>query len=199
MQYNTIEELEEYFINEIKLISKKEISEIQQQIDNLKNKNIKELEETARNNAEIILTQEIKSMESEHSIALSRLADDNQRKLMKKRQDLINELFIEIREKLLRFTETEDYSVKIKEKIQHLSSQYHTDGILKLSAKDMSMADELTKNFSGQVVAKPDESIEIGGFTLEFHQDKIIINETYDARLKEEREMFYANSELIIG
>jgi vacuolar-type H+-ATPase subunit E/Vma4 len=63
----------------------------------------------------------------------------------------------------------------------------------------MKLADELSSGFSGQIVVRPDESIEIGGFILEYHQDRIIINETYDARLKEEREMFYANSELIIG
>jgi vacuolar-type H+-ATPase subunit E/Vma4 len=138
-------------------------------------------------------------MDSEHAISLSRMADDNQRKLMKKRQDLINGLFVEIREKLIGYTKTSDYKEKMKVKISLLSSQYHSDGLLRLSEKDMSLAGELSESFGGQITVKLDESIEIGGFILEFHQDRIIINETYDARLKEEREMFYANSELIIG
>ena len=199
MQYNTIEELEEYFKGEIERVSQNEIKKIQKEIENIKNKNIKELEETARSNAEIIVSQEVKSMDSEHAISLSRMADDNQKKLMKKRQNLINNLFVEIREKLIGYTKTSDYKEKMKEKISLLSSQYHSDGLLRLSEKDMSLAGELSESFGGQITVKPDESIEIGGFILEFHQDRIIINETYDARLKEEREMFYANSELIIG
>ena len=199
MQYNTIEELEEYFKSEIEKVSQSEIKKIQREIENIKNKNIKELEQTARDNAEIIVSQEVKSMDSEHAIALSRLADDNQRKLMKKRQDLIDNLFVEIKEKLIRYTETDDYKAKLKDKIALLGSQYKSDGILKLAVKDMYLADELNEKTSGHINVKPDASIKIGGFILEFHQDRIIIDETYDARLKEEREMFYANSELIIG
>ncbi|WP_312654331.1 V-type ATP synthase subunit E family protein [Proteiniclasticum sp.] len=199
MQYNTIEELEEYFKNEIERVSQGEIKKIQTEIHNIENRNIRELEETARNNAEIIVNQEVSSMDSEHAISLSRMADDNQRKLMKKRQELINNLFLEIREKLVEYTKTDDYKEKMKERIRLLSTQYHSEGILKLALKDMKLADELSAGFSGQTVVRPDESIEIGGFILEYHQDRIIINETYDARLKEEREMFYANSELIIG
>jgi vacuolar-type H+-ATPase subunit E/Vma4 len=199
MQYNTMEELEEYFKNEIEKVSQIEIKKIQKEIENIKNKNIKELEETARNNAEITVSQEVKSMDSEHAISLSRMADDNQRKLMKKRQDLIDNLFVEIREKLVDFTETDGYKAKLKEKITLLGNQYYSDGILRLADKDMSMADELSKSFSGHIMVESDESIKIGGFILEFQQDRIVIDETYDARLKEEREMFYANSELIIG
>lgn len=199
MQYNTIEELEEYFKSEIEKVSQSEIKKIQREIENIKNKNIKELEETARSNEEIIVSQEVKSMDSEHAIALSRMADDNQRKLMKKRQDLIDNLFVEIREKLIRYTETDAYKAKLIDKIALLSSQYKSDGVLRLAVKDMYLADELNEKFSGHINVKTDESIKIGGFILEFHQDRIIIDETYDARLKEEREMFYANSELIIG
>jgi len=199
MQYNTIEELEEYFKNEIERVSQSEIKKIQTEIQNIENRNIKELEETARNNAEIIVNQEVSSMDSEHAISLSRMADDNQRKLMKKRQELINNLFLEISDKLVEYTKTDEYKEKMKERIRLLSTQYHSEGILKLAPKDMKLADELSSGFSGQTVVRPDESIEIGGFILEYHQDRIIINETYDARLKEEREMFYANSELIIG
>jgi len=194
-----MEELEEYFKNEIEKVSQIEIKKIQKEIENIKNKNIKELEETARNNAEITVSQEVKSMDSEHAISLSRMADDNQRKLMKKRQDLIDNLFVEIREKLVGFTETDGYKAKLKEKITLLGNQYHSDGILRLADKDMSMTDELRKSFSGHILVESDESIKIGGFILEFQQDRIVIDETYDARLKEEREMFYANSELIIG
>lgn len=199
MQYNTIEELEEYFKNEIEKVSQNEIKKIQREIENIKNRNIKELEETAGNNAEIIVSQEVKAMDSEHAIALSRMADDNQRRLMKRRQDLIDNLFVEIREKLVGFTGTDDYKAKMKEKIMLLSTQHHSDGILRLAVKDMSLADEFEKSFSGHIMVKPDVSIKIGGFILEFHQDRIIIDETYDAKLREEREKFYANSELIIG
>ncbi len=199
MQYNTIEELEEYFKSEIEKVSQKEIKKIQNEVENIKNKNIKELEETAKSNAEIIVNEEVKSMDSEHAIALSKLADENQRKLMKKRQDLTENLFEDIRENLIRYTQTDEYKAAMLEKIRILSSKYHSDGELKLAGKDMELADELMKSFSGHMVARPDESIEIGGFLLEFHQDKIIIDETYDARLKEERRKFYANSELIIG
>lgn len=199
MQYNTIEELEEYFLSEIGKVSQREIKKIRNEIQNIETRNIKELETTARNNAEIIIQQEVSSMDSEHAISLSKMADDNQRKLMKKRQDLINNLFLEITEKLIEFTKTDEYKEKMKEKIRLLSTQYHSEGILKLAVNDMNLAEELSASFSGQIEAKSDESIKIGGFILEYHQDRIIINETYDARLKEERERFYANSELIIG
>jgi len=63
----------------------------------------------------------------------------------------------------------------------------------------MKYAEELGACFKGEAQVKAKKEIEIGGFIIEFYEENIFIDETYDAKLKEQHNKFYANSELILN
>jgi vacuolar-type H+-ATPase subunit E/Vma4 len=199
MQYNTLEELEAYFKQEIRKVSEKELEEVQREIEKIKNKVVTELEETAKLNAKIIVDQELKEIDSDHAISLSRLADDNNRRLMAKRQELAEGLFSDVRNKLLAYAATEEYKQMMVEKTRKLAQRFSADAVLIVGKRDESLLPELLRSFSEGAQGTVDPQIELGGFRLEVRKDRIIVDETFDSTLNEEREKFYANSNLIIG
>ncbi len=198
MNYNTLEELESYFKQEIQQVSQKEIDTIEQDMDKIRNRIMSEMEETAKQHAQIIIDQETKEMTTDYSVAVSRLADDNNRKLVKKRLELTESLIGEVIEKLKVFTETEAYKETIINKVKVLSEKHAQDGILSVSPKDQGILNELISSFNGHVTGAIDPKIIYGGFTIRFHEENIIIDETFDTILKDQKERFYSNSNLII-
>lgn len=199
MQYNTLEELEAYFKQEIRKVSEKELEEVRREIEKIRNKVVTELEETAKLNAKIIVDQELKEIDSDHAISLSRLADDNNRRLMAKRQELTEGLFADVRNKLLAYAATDDYKTMMGEKTRKLAQRFRADAVLIVGKRDESLLPELLRSFSEGTQGTVDPQIELGGFRLEVKKDRIIVDETFDSTLNEEREKFYANSNLIIG
>lgn len=199
MKYNTIAELETYFRNEIGRLSQKEMDDARNEIQRIKNRSIKQIEDYEAKNTNVYLEHEVKSIESEHAIAISKLVDENQRKLMRMRNELIEELFGELKSKLKAYTATEEYLSKMKAKIEAVSGAYGSKANLLISENDMKYAEELGACFKGEAQVKAKKEIEIGGFIIEFYEENIFIDETYDAKLKEQHNKFYANSELILN
>lgn len=198
MQYNTIEELEAYFNEEIKRVSSKEISEIEAEIEAIRKKVISELEENAKTNAKIIVEQEIREMESEHAINISRLQDENNRKLMNYRKELTTKLFDEVTAKLKSFSESPEYGVLMLKKIKAQSGKHQGHAVISVALKDEELLPELLNNYEGDVEGKIDPAIALGGFSIMFENEGIVIDETFDSTLKDEKEKFYSTSNLII-
>ena len=198
MKYNTEEELEAYFKQEIQEVSQNEIDKIEKEMEKIRTRIMAEMEETARQHAQIIIDQETKEMSTDYSVAISRLADENNRKLVKKRLELTESLMNEVIEKLQVYSKTEDYKEMIINKVKVLSEKHAHDGILSVSPKDKEILDDLIKSFEGHVTGKVDPEIKFVGFTLQFHEKNIIIDETFDTIIKDQREKFYSNSNLII-
>lgn len=117
---------------------------------------------------------------------------------LKKRLDLTESLMNEVIDKLQVYSKTEDYKEMIINKVKVLSEKHAHDGILSVSPKDKEILDDLIESFEGHVTGKVDPEIKHGGFTLQFHQENIIIDETFDTIIKDQKERFYSNSNLII-
>ena len=198
MQYNTIEELEAYFNEEIKRVSSKEISEIEAEIEAIRKKVISELEENAKTNAKIIIDQETKEMESDHAISISRLQDENNRKLMNYRKELTTSLFDEVTAKLKAFSETSEYGELMMKKIKAQSGKHQGRAVISVALKDEKLLPELLRNYEGEVEGKVDPVIELGGFSMMFENEGVVLDETFDSTLKDEKEKFYSTSNLII-
>lgn len=199
MQYNSIEELEAYFKEEIKRVSDKEIKEIEAEMEEIRKKVISEMEDSAKSNAAIISEQEMKEMTSEHAIALSRLQDENNRKLMNKRRELTTSLFDEVTEKLRQFSRTPEYVTSMTGKLKALTGKYKSHAIICVGPQDEKLLPQFFEVYQGDIEGFVDKAIELGGFRLRFEDEGIVIDETFDATLKDEKEKFYSNSNLIIS
>ena len=93
--------LEEYFKEEIQRVSDIQISGIEREIEQIRKKTIASLEQSAQTEAGMLRETELREKQSEHAIALSRLHEDTNRKLMAKRKELNEAVFDEDRKSVV--------------------------------------------------------------------------------------------------
>ena len=93
--------LEEYFKEEIQRVSDIQISGIEREIEQIRKKTIASLEQSAQTEAGMLRETELREKQSEHAIALSRLHEDTNRKLMAKRKELNEAVFDEVKHSCL--------------------------------------------------------------------------------------------------
>ena len=198
MQYNTNDELRDYFIKQIQSVSEQDISKVKDEVDRMTQKKLSEIEDDAKLKADLMLQQETKILNSEQSLNISKLTEQNNQKKMLMREQLIQELFKMIRLKLQEYTQSETYRNIFKARVIELSKQYPYNGDLHVQAADQDIAEKAVSTCEAKLKVVVDESITIGGFFLEFTKAALVVDETLDARLHNEMKSFYENPELIL-
>jgi vacuolar-type H+-ATPase subunit E/Vma4 len=198
MEYNTNDELRAYFIKQIQSISEQEISKVKEEIERINQKKLSEIEASATLSADLMLQQETKILNSEHSLNISKLTEQNNRKKAMMREQLIKELFNTITKKLKDYTQSEAYQTEFTNDVKKFAEQYPYNGTLHISASDQALATHVIKNVDVKLEVVVDESISIGGFFLEFIEASLVVDQTLDAKLRDEMNAFYENPELIL-
>lgn len=191
-----ISNLEEYFLKEINRQSDLEVERLKQQQDEERNQAINEIQAEIQRETQINLEQDLKEMASEYTIKNSKIKEAKNRKLMLKREELTNLIFQEVTQKLDAFINTKEYSTYLCEKVEALKVN-DQEVIFYISKKDEHLAKEVFKSCKKAAIVV-DKHIQIGGFRMENEQKGIVVDETFDARLSDEKTWFYANSSLTI-
>lgn len=190
--------LDDYFKSEIERVSNLEINQIQGEIDDIKNKSIEGLEVEAQRYAKQLRVQELKEMQSEHDIALSRVHEETNRKLMNKRKELSNEVFAEVKAKLEEFTQGKDYEAYLVKKAKELSQLSFGHVVIYVASKDEKFLKTICDAYANDCEGRVDERICIGGFRMECSEEGVDVDETFDTGIEEQRGWFYTNSGLFI-
>jgi vacuolar-type H+-ATPase subunit E/Vma4 len=103
-----------------------------------------------------------------------------------------------VTEKLKAFSESPEYGELMLKKIKAQSGKHQGHAVISVALKDEKLLQELLKNYEGEAEGKVDPAIELGGFSIMFENEGIVIDETFDSTLKDEKEKFYSTSNLII-
>ena len=192
------DELEQYFKDEIHRVSQVEIQQIEDEITNIRERAIRELEHNVQQEAGMYLEQELKELQSEHAICLSKVREETNRKLMAKRQELSDRIFTSVKEKLQEFVNSETY-VAFMEKKANVFGTYGYEGVtLYVRKEDMQYASNLQNAFGNACNVQVDDEIVLGGIRLECPTNGRMIDETFDTVIDEQREWFYTNSGLFV-
>ena len=192
------EKLEQYFRDEIRRVSEQQIEELNEEIAEIQEKTIKDIEVSAKHDVDLACDQEMKELQSEYAIRQSRLHDETDRQLMKKRNELAEMIFHDVIEKIKDFTSQDAYETLLCSRAKELASKQYPSSTIYLREEDMQYADAIQKEFKEGTNVQADESIQYGGFRLECIENGIIIDETFDSALNEQKEWFYQNSGLFV-
>ena len=191
--------LEEYMKNEIQRVSGIQIDKLEEEIRQIRSQTTSSLEENAKMEAELQKENELREMQSEYAIALSRLHEETNRKLMDKRTELNEAIFDEVKARMMTFCTQEQYKLMLKEKVSKLAKEYPHDGVvIEVAKKDEAILEELCNTYQHGCTGATNDDITIGGFLLVCKEQGIVIDETFDTAISEQREWFYANSGLFI-
>ena len=116
---------------------------------------------------------------------ISRKLLEDKRTVASRREEMAQELFAAVREKLLAFTETEDYLPHLKslyvEAFAALGNPY--DGVIWLRPQDMKYAKELAASLPGRHVTFQEGEFLLGGLIVDCHSRLQRADQSYDTAL----------------
>ena len=110
--------------------------------------------------------------------------------ILKLRNSKTDEIFRSVAARLLQYTETDGYKTGILERAAKLKDFLdHSESAVLVREYDKALGAEIIKAIGGGTV-EHDSSITIGGFKLKNEKARILIDETLDERLLDQRQWF---------
>ncbi len=199
MDYNTNERIYIYFENEIKRLSAKQAEALRKEITDLKDKELKKIEKELKENIENAAKREIKELRVDHSYEINKILTENSMKLRKRRQEMLEVVFTEVQTRLMKYVTSADYKEMINNKLKDVADKFSGCSVVfKVCSTDKIIVSCLKENYRHKYAIETDPKIKIGGFAIFCDTMNIEIDETIDFRLKEQKEWFYAKSNLYV-
>ncbi len=125
---------------------------------------------------------------------------DAHRELLTHRTQKTDEVFLNVRKRLQDFTKTQEYKQDILTRAAALKDDYdHESSVILVRECDKNIAEEIKRELGGKAEIKSDVTIEIGGFKLKNSKARILVDETLDERLEEQKKVFLQNCGLKIN
>lgn len=157
------------------------------------------MREEAKKDADLKLKQDLAEMSSQASTEISESHIERTKKLIEKRDGYVKAIFEEAKNKLIEFTKSKDYVTFMKEKVMEVAKEFNEDNsVMYVTKQDLSLEKELVKAFGKDIEVKESEDIRIGGFIIENKISSLVVNETLDFAIANQKEWFNKNSGLII-
>ncbi len=199
MEYNNYEKLLDFFKKEINQIGSEKIKELENEISEIKDREIGKIRSDIEENVNRYKMFELKSVNTDHSSEINKINNKNHRLLMQKRQELIDSIFNDVIKKINKYVKTDDYYQLMEEKLLKSLKILKTDDIVfKYKKDDKLLKKILSENGFKDKTTIASTDILIGGFIASSVKRRIEINETLDVRLEEKKQWFFENSNLFI-
>lgn len=187
------------FLKAIKKHAEKQRQSIQNEVEHIKEQKIREAEKKGRLDSEKYISDKLEAKKNEETSKVAKLMQDGQKELFLMRSEMTESVFKKAEEKLIGFTQTDEYSRKLIESAKAISEVFgNKDCTLSVSEKDLSSADRISALFSGKAEVTSDKSIKIGGIKGYCSELNIIADETLDSKLAAQREWFVENAGLSV-
>ena len=184
-----------YIKDEIEKISsaeEKEILAIEQEAYN-------QLRGEAEIDAKHQLDKELAEISSKASIEASAQLEERLKKLVEKREEYVNTIFTEVKNKLVEFVNSSNYLEYLTSHVKAVSDEYQmTDCVLCVRKEDLKYADDLKKAYALPIEVEEGQQIQLGGFIIENKTTNVVVDESLDSNLEAQKDWFYKTSGLMI-
>ena len=188
-----------YMKDEIERQAKNEEKSILDEVKSLEEEAYESMKAEAKRDADLRLKQEEEEMSSNASAEISESHIERTKKLIEKRDEYVKTIFDKAREELVAFTGSKDYTSFMEDKLKKVASDFEgSNAVMYVAAKDLSMEKALVKAFGHEIKVEASDDITIGGFIIEDKESSLVVDETLDFALNNQKEWFNKNSGLII-
>lgn len=188
-----------YMKEEIERLANLEEEKILSEAKELEEEAYNQIKAEAKKDAEALLAKELVEISSSASVEASLSQEEKTKKLVNKRDEYVTNIFKEAKEKLVAFAASEDYQKYLVEHIEKIGKLYQMeDSTLELREEDMRYKDELVKAYGLNLEVEVSDKIKIGGFIIENKATNVVVDESLDAALENQKDWFYKTSGLMI-
>lgn len=188
-----------YMKDEIERQAKSEEQAILNEVKALEEEAYESMKAEAKRDADLKLKQEEEEMSSNASAEISESHIERTKKLIEKRDEYVKNIFDQALEELKAFVKSVDYMPFVEAKIQRVADNFKdSQSIMYVSHEDLAHKAAFVKAFGQDIEVQASDDITIGGFILENKASSLVVDETLDFALNNQREWFNKNSGLII-
>ncbi|MEG1447782.1 MAG: hypothetical protein RR048_02285 [Oscillospiraceae bacterium] len=170
--------------------------EIESQVKKYKQKELEEFEDDVLSEAFVKIQSKISQLNAETEKELLEITAEYEKKILELSGEYFDKIFLEVMERLVSYTETEEYRANIIEKASKLPRC--SSSTIKLASRDISLKDEIQKCYGGELkVVADDDAVLIGGFIFENGEQNIKDDQSLFTKLESQKELFYTKFGLI--
>ena len=188
-----------YMKEEIERLASKEEEKILNEAKELEEEIYNQIKAEAKKDADALLAKELVEISSNASVEASLSQEEKTKKLVETREAYVTKIFKEAKNRLNEFVNIEGYKNYIIKNMEKISSLYQmSDSILKLRQNDTKYADDLVKAYGIDLTVEVSDEIKIGGFIIENKATNVVVDESLDTALENQKEWFYKTSGLMI-
>lgn len=199
MEYFNEDKIFSYFEEEIRNSSLKDIQSLKKEIKEIKENELKKIHNEVKQQIDLTLKIELKDLNNQRSMEISKISNEYKLKLMKVRENLLEQVFSSVKEKLNNFTNSNDYVELMKEKVKNVNQEFANEKVIfKINKDDKRIRKIIESNFLFEYDIEVVPEIYIGGFEACTIEKGLEIDETIDTKLNEKKQWFYSNSKLFI-
>ena len=189
----------EYIKDEIEKISSAEEKEILDEAKAIEQEAYNQLRGEAEIDAKHQLDKELAEISSKASIEASAQLEERLKKLVEKREEYVNTIFTEVKNKLVEFVNSSNYLEYLTSHVKAVSDEYQmTDCVLCVRKEDLKYADDLKKAYALPIEVEEGQQIQLGGFIIENKTTNVVVDESLDSNLEAQKDWFYKTSGLMI-
>lgn len=149
--------------------------------------------------AYFLIQNEMAQMKRNVASEVSKLEFEERKKLFAKRQAIVEDVFKKARERLLEFVSSPDYVDVLKRYAVSISKVLKKSGTtLYISRRDERYADDIREAYGKICKVEVSNKIKIGGILAVNKAMSLVVDETIDAKLEDQKKWFAENSKLNI-
>ncbi|MFQ8706277.1 MAG: V-type ATP synthase subunit E [Thomasclavelia sp.] len=188
-----------YMKEEIERLASLEEEKILTEAKQLEEEAYNQIKAEAKKDAEALLAKELVEISSNASVEASLSQEEKTKRLVEKRDEYVTNIFSEAKEKLVEFVNSKDYKTYLIKHIEEIGKLYQMENsTLKLRKVDMKYKDELIKAYGMSIEVEVSDKILIGGFIIENKATNVVVDESLDFALENQKDWFYKTSGLMI-
>lgn len=188
-----------YMKDEIERQAKSEEQAILNEVKALEDEAYESMKAEAKRDADLKLKQEEEEMSSNASAEISESHIERTKKLIEKRDEYVKNIFDQARDELKAFVKSDEYFPFVEAKIKKVADDFKdSKSIMYVSHDDFKNKDAFVKAFGTDIEVQASDDIQIGGFILENKASSLVVDETLDFALNNQKDWFNKNSGLII-
>lgn len=150
---------------------------------------IKKAEEEIIEDVNTMLDKELIEMKNKISIEVSRKELEERKAFYRRRKEIMKDMFKECRKRLIEFSLSDEYKQSLKQYAEEIASVLASDDIvLYIKEDDLKYSDTIRGCFKNKCEIRTAKDITIGGIRGCSELRRLIVDETLDAKLKEQED-----------
>lgn len=188
-----------YMKEEIERLASLEEEKILAEAKRLEEEAYNQIKAEAKKDAEELLSRELAEISSNASVEASFSQEEKTKRLVEKRDEYVANIFSEAKDKLVAFVNSKDYQAYLIKHMEEIGKQYQMDNsTLLLRKDDLKFKDALINAYGIALDVEVNDKIEIGGFIIENKATSVVVDESLDSALLNQKDWFYKTSGLMI-